>query len=355
MRQKRTSEKTLALRKKKEERDKKVCSMYQDYAQVGEIAKALGIGRHTVTRILKKHKVYQEERNKVRINKEKIQRNKKIIEMYQSGLSFRKIASIMGLGHTTVEDVIHSFVDIDPIQYSSINIDDKDNLIRHRKHDFDTGFFNKIDIEEKAYWLGFLYADGCITDTAVRLELQLSDIEHVNKFKNAVMAYTKELYFRPDNVDSCLLYLNSVEMVEDLINLGCTPRKTHTLKFPTPEQVPEKLLSHFMRGYFDGDGCIYSRKKRTGVNMFTVVGTVDFIEEYKKVLSINIGKNNDIKCRPASSSEGIEHLELGGNKQIEKIYNFLYEDATVFLERKKEIFKMILGRSETSSQKSLND
>ena len=58
---------------------------------------------------------------------------------------------------------------------------------------------------------------------------------------------------------------------------------------------------------------------------------------------------------PKSSSEGIEHLELGGNKQIEKIYNFLYEDATVFLERKKEIFKMILGRSETSSQKSLND
>lgn len=89
--------------------------------------------------------------------------------------------------------------------------------------------------------------------------------------------------------------------------------------------------------------------------MFTVVGTVDFIEEYKKVLSINIGKTNDVKCRPASSSEGIEHLELGGNKQIEKIYNFLYEDATVFLERKKEIFKMILGRSETSSQKSLND
>ena len=106
MRQKRTNEKTLASKKKKEERDKKVCSMYQDYAQVGEIAKALGIGRHTVTRILKKHKVYQEERNKVRINKEKIQRNKKIIEMYQSGLSFRKIASIMGLGHTTVENII---------------------------------------------------------------------------------------------------------------------------------------------------------------------------------------------------------------------------------------------------------
>lgn len=55
MRQKRTSEKTLALRKKKEERDKKVCSMYQDYAQVGEIAKALGIGRHNRSRCPKSY------------------------------------------------------------------------------------------------------------------------------------------------------------------------------------------------------------------------------------------------------------------------------------------------------------
>ena len=64
----------------KENRNKKICDMYQNNMMVGEIAKELSIGRHTVTRVLKKNNLYDVRRNKNHLNSEKIKRNEKIIQ-----------------------------------------------------------------------------------------------------------------------------------------------------------------------------------------------------------------------------------------------------------------------------------
>ena len=272
----------------KEIRDKKICDLYNDFTLVGEIAKKLFIDRHTVTRVLKKYGIYDVNRNKNHLNKDKIARNEKIIQLYKDGLSFNKIAKQMNLGHTTIEYIIHRYIDLNPIQYSII-IDNKTNLIRHRKYDFNTNYFNKIDSEEKAYWLGFLYADGCITHGECKLELSAIDKLHLEKFKQALNCNDKELRYRKEK-NSYILYFNSVALVQDLIRLGCMPRKTFLLTFPTYEQVPKTLIHHFMRGYFDGDGCICMRRKKTNVNLFTVIGCRRFIESYKQILFENIGK-----------------------------------------------------------------
>ena len=76
------------------------------------------------------------------------------------------------------------------MQYS-ISIDSKEKFIRHRKYEFDFNYFENIDTEEKAYWLGFLYADGCVTPNTVRVELQASDKKHIEKFREAVQANIK--------------------------------------------------------------------------------------------------------------------------------------------------------------------
>ncbi len=144
-------------------------------------------------------------------------------------------------------------------------------------------------------------------------------------------------------------------MVQDLIHLGCPPQKTHILKFPSFQQVPEHLINHFMRGYFDGDGCIYVNPKKSGTNLFDVVGNHDFIASYKKTMFTKIGKASEVKLRKCNCNGNIVALDLGGNQQLRKIYNFLYKDATIYLKRKKEKFEIIIGRLKTSSQKSLEN
>ena len=329
----------------KKDRDNIICSLYKKNKLIGEIAKILSIDRHTVSRTLKKFNLYDANKAKNRLNSEKIKRNEEIIQLYQTGMSFRQVAKRMGVGHTTVEYVIHTFIKKTPIQYS-IDVDNKNSLIRHRKYDFDTNFFEKIDTQEKAYWLGFLYADGCITHKEVRLELQAKDLLHLKKFLTAINAFTKEPRYRKET-NSYLIYLNSKKMINDLIELGCMQRKTFLIQFPTEDQVPDVFIRHFMRGYFDGDGCIYVRKNNSGVNLFSVTGTETFIDSYK----IKIEKKNNVKLRQTASKE-IKTLELGGNNQIKKIYEFLYRDATIYLNRKKEKFEIINGRLETNSQKS---
>jgi hypothetical protein len=113
-----------------------------------------------------------------------------------------------------------------------------------------------IDTEEKAYWLGFLTADGCITigkktQDSPRLSLHLAkqDYEHIVKFKQALQA-TQAVSM---NEQSCHFVICSTEMAADLARHGIQPRKTFSTK---PAQIAPELEKHYWRGVLDGDGYI---------------------------------------------------------------------------------------------------
>lgn len=138
----------------------------------------------------------------------------------------------------------------------------------YRIYPLNQKYFDIIDDEYKAYWLGLLYADGCNKDDrgSWSIELQEQDkylLDGLNKSLNC----EKPLLFRdlkskkPNWSNSYTLEINSKYMCERLTELGCHPRKSLTLKFPTENQVPVHLLQHFIRGYIDGDGCIFYLKK----------------------------------------------------------------------------------------------
>lgn len=317
-------------------------ALYLDNYLITNIAERLVIGKNTVTEILKEQGVYNKEKSVKHLSREKIKRNEKIINLYASGKTYRDIEKILGVSNSCVSQVLRNFVSDTNNRYS-IQIKDKDKLIRHRKYEFNFSFFKNIDTEEKAYWLGFLYADGCVTNCAIKLELQSRDEEHLRKLLKSVSANTIKVRKRKDGIKSSLILLNSKEMVADLTKKGCPKKKTFLIRFPSEDIVPLQFIQHFMRGYFDGDGCIYKRKNKSGVNRFTIVGNTLFVEEYKKVLFNRINKTNNVKLYD-SLTDGIKSLCIGGNKQIEKIYNFLYKDATVFLDRKKEKFEEIIKR-----------
>ena len=143
------------------------------------------------------------------------------------------------------------------------------------KKAYNEHFFDVIDTEEKAYWLGFIFADGYIysspLDTSKKridwnfeLCTKGDDKEHMEKFAKAI-GYNKELHVtKADKYGHtrCRVCLSSEILWRQLNSLGCTPRKSLTLKFPDEDIFKSKdLIRHFIRGYFDGDGCIsYANK-----------------------------------------------------------------------------------------------
>lgn len=132
--------------------------------------------------------------------------------------------------------------------------------------------FDSINTEEKAYWLGFIWADGCILNVkedkpnyAFELGLSVKDIEHLRKFckfanvpenkikvrKNNGLGKDKEFYL-------CRIQISSKHLWNVLNNYGCCPNKTNNENFPSISIFSEpKLISHFIRGVFDGDGWVY--------------------------------------------------------------------------------------------------
>ncbi len=134
----------------------------------------------------------------------------------------------------------------------------------------------------------------------------------------------------------------------DLIKNGCIPRKSLILEWPTENQVPENLISHFVRGFFDGDGSIsYQITGRHKNPQFVVLfcGTKHFCDNLNQLLQKKLNFLN----RKLYKHKKMFQLSFNGNEQIKNFYNYLYKDAELFLKRKKEkmaqVFKIIPYKS----------
>lgn len=101
------------------------------------------------------------------------------------------------------------------------------NLRTHYRGTCDDTYFRSIDTEEKAYWLGFLTADGYIsTDNRIGISLGIRDVEHLNKFKSALNGFQTV----SQNGRACKFVICSPKMVVDLASHGILPRKTFVTK-----------------------------------------------------------------------------------------------------------------------------
>lgn len=221
---------------------------------------------------------------------------------------------------------------------------------------FKEDFFKTIDTEEKAYWLGFLYADGCILTPKNKktnkpkgkvLEISLSekDREFLEKCRTS-LGIEKEVKTRISKIKekeykSCRLTCCSTKLCDDLIEKGCLPKKSLILKFPDNKQVPKHLINHFIRGYFDGDGCVsftISKAKDKRYNIIRdsknyVVGFVG-TEDVLKNINKHLIENADCSEIKLMKKGRAFQLNFGGISNFINIFEYLYKDSTVFMERK---------------------
>ena len=199
--------------------------------------------------------------------------------------------------------------------------------------------FTTIDNEWSAYWLGFLYADGNVATDNNRyrlvLELAEKDISHLMKFRDWISPERPiKTRVYSDGRKSHAVYVQSVKIVSSIVDLGCVPRKSHVIEFPSSNIVPDGMNNHFMRGYFDGDGCV------SGKTFSLSCGSEHFIREYVSVL-YDIGVSAcSISCRSQGSLYTWSKSRLS---DLILIYNYLYNNATIYLDRKKSKLELIVG------------
>ena len=216
-----------------------------------------------------------------------------------------------------------------------------------QKYHYNDTYFETIDTEEKAYWLGFLYADGEIDSVGrycLRLGLSIKDYYHVKRLRDIlapdipIMTYDAlnsqtQKYHRATRVSFC-----SKKLVLSLIKKGCTQAKEQTLSMPY-EYIPEDLLRHFIRGFFDGDGCAFISKGKVMIDFLSASPQIIYDIQDKLVKDIKIAKNKICSRKRFDRSMTLYSFRNAKQKDIVNLYHYFYDDATIFLKRKEEILR----------------
>jgi hypothetical protein len=209
----------------------------------------------------------------------------------------------------------------------------------NRKYDVNHNYFDIIDTEEKAYWLGFLYADGYIRErksgSSLEMKLSIKDKKHLELFRECIGSNHKIIdgfnsvkykdTISRSHMSTLAMYSN--QLVESIKKQGVHSRKTFIITKPN---IEKPLISHFIRGYFDGDGCFYlsGDKKR---NSTTFVCASDQFREF--LISELLDNGMEFKWYGGIKITIYKKLD---NK---KFYDYIYKNATIYLNRKKEKYE----------------
>lgn len=214
-------------------------------------------------------------------------------------------------------------------------------------------YFKSIDTESKAYWLGFIYADGWITKNSntnsgyLGIQLKKSDADHLRKFNkdidgNYPISFGEKICHIGDNNKLnhyCLIRIYSINMVNDLFNQGVNFNKSYNITFPC---IQENLIKHFIRGFFDGDGCVRSRTRKLASGEIKKYPACDITCHEKSFLesirSYIHSKGLNSYIYPDGSGF---RLYLSGQNDNINFLDYIYKDATIYLDRKYKRYQEI--------------
>lgn len=217
--------------------------------------------------------------------------------------------------------------------------------------------FENIDTEEKAYWLGLIMADGSIvyrkTQTGIKLygiKLGLTDKEVMDKFKIFLGLGDETTYWILNQPKCQPVYYLSItchKMAEDLSKHGAIPNKIKRIEVP---KLKDEFIRHFIRGYFDGDGCIHfgpkPRKDGTFRYDIAVLITSCSTKILKQIEVIckekSLIKNDRSYIRYPKTYNGKKHVPFFViTKRVNAVdfLNFLYKGAIVYMERKYKLYQ----------------
>jgi hypothetical protein len=252
-----------------------------------------------------------------------------IVARYNAGETIQVLADEYGRNYATMRENLHRWGA------------DMRRRGPPRTYTLDESFFDVIDTEAKAYWLGFAFADGGLNVTGAgnwvfRVQLKRSDEGHLYKLRTDLCSDAPVVPYDP--TESSYLDICSVRICNALARYGCVQAKTYT-DLHTPELPAEYLYRHFYRGLTDGDGGIRPWPKGH-YWIFDTIGSPTLMAEYQAWLVANA----DLEPTKRIAKGITETIQYNGGAQVERIARLLYEKCTVFLDRKYAAYQELLHR-----------
>lgn len=249
------------------------------------------------------------------------------IDVVNSYLNHEKIKSISGRMNVT-SGAISSILRVRKIE-----------LPKRQKHFYNDRSFQEINTTDRAYWLGFLYADGGLCGRTLHLTLGAVDKDHLLKFADFLSLKNPPLDYRK-STNVWRLQLTSKNLLNDLISHGCVRRKTFILETP---KLNADLYRHFYRGYIDGDGW-YTKQRRKNRNTDSIMigcsgASFKFMQDFFTWMQMSLQKNVGSFFERKNK---LWQFSFEGKDTVAKISQLLYKNATTYLERKYALAKQHL-------------
>lgn len=214
-----------------------------------------------------------------------------------------------------------------------------------KKKNYNENYFEKIDTEDKAYFLGFICADGCILNNTktyryqLTLKIHIKDEDILKHFINCINGEMK--IWKHKKGEMVEIKFSGKKIINDLFNLGVTPNKTFNLVYP---KINKDIERHFLRGFFDGDGCIRVNKDKRDNSergdLRIVSGSTNLLESLNQKFN-NVFKTNINKLYGPKNKK-YKFIGWSSMGDIENIYHGFYNDSNFFLQRKKDIFDKVI-------------
>lgn len=304
--------------------DNEIVNMYKSGISVKEMCNVLPCSRQTIYNVLNKYNVELDSTHGKRNDGAPVEKIYEMYELYLQGKNTREIGEIYGFSKSHISRLFRAH---------SLTL--RDQHYTSRKYTLNENFFDSIDTEEKAYFLGLLWADGTnITKrNCIQIGLQETDKHILEDMllamdSNTPLKCTKSTY--PGGKDIYSIALFSEHMSKKLNDIGMVPNKSLILQFPTC--VEDNFMQHFIRGVFDGDGYI----SHGGDYTCEIMGTEDFCIELQNVL-LKVGIESKIYNTTLRKETSTRRLYIGRKENVCKFLSYIYNDCTVFLKRKYDI------------------
>lgn len=263
-----------------------------------------------------------------------------MILMYNNGYSACKIASILGMSSRKVYKTLHEN------GISRRNMSNARQIYKHNCY-----FFDDLIYESSVYFLGLVYSDGCITNHntnyKLTLELQESDKHIIETFRDLISP-EKQIYcvnkseINPKWSNLYGITVDDKYIVNKLKEYGMIVGKTYNRRFPEVIlNSSEDIQRHFIRGYFDGDGSIYYKKKEGKIIKSTIritfASNINICENIGNIIKMHCNANYVI-----SKNGNSNHITFMGRLKVMRILNWLYKDSNYYLYRKRAKYEELL-------------
>lgn len=205
----------------------------------------------------------------------------------------------------------------------------------------DVDYFEKIDTPQKAYWLGFICADGYIGKDYCRVSILTKDLEILEKFKRDIKSGHKisEIIQHDKRTGKTYkeysIQVTNKKFARHLEKHGITPNKTDVLGFP--DDLEESMYPYFIAGLFDGDGCVCKIKNTNGIRC-NLISTKEILDKIDDIL---LAKYGVVPCKHLKVSKNKENVyKQYWYKSSEVFLNYIYSgDKEIYLARKYDVFK----------------